>query len=646
MDNNTTKTQELQLPETLMVKDVQTNISAEERQYLLKASEELLFEYYHDSTTEGLNAVFDEWKDNKGWLIELFKKSPDYVDGKFMIHKKATKLRRGVDSRAVCEFVDWARQSLRKIAEYNETRIGLHTLREYEMAKEGVARIVREMMPGSIYRGMTLVQWVNERERMCQRIEQARKEKDWQYFRNIPVSIETSRFLNDLDEAFSYLRVMVMENENPEVLNEKDVEWLNRRVTHTKVKPIVGQKTTKYFGKLMKEAGLHKIVDIREDVWTDNNTGELHRRVRDHGYNKWRAVLGDALNPIDYELDVVLSVNPIDYWTMSFGANWASCHTIDKTNDRGDANNYEGMHCSGTESYMLDPSSFVCYVLPPENWYEKNDEDINLDTELKSKFKRCIFSLGEDKLLQMRTYPDGRDGGDKGIAAQLRNIVQKEIADLLQADNMWQLQKGASACSKVTKTRGTHYPDYKSCDDCNVSYLRRVDGLLNDKLIVIGHNPICISCGDEHKRNDTLLCNSCLGYEVCEHCGAVIEDTYYARHIEGKWYCDEGCAEADGWRWSSYEDRWLNMNDEDIYYDPHAESWFTPDEETVCTASGMYYINAENALDEGYVPVVDDDVWHRPRSVVQTEDGRYYTTIEAAMDDGYVLTEDDTLIAA
>lgn len=646
MDNNVTRTQELQLPETLMVKDVKTTITEEEKKYLHKTSEELLANYYHDSTTTGLTAVFDEWENNKGWLIELFKKSPDYVDGKFMIYKKATRLQRGVDARAVDRFTEWARQSLHKIAEDNEIRIGLHTLREYDMARERVARTVRDMLPGFIYKGMTLGQWAVESDRMRKRIEEARKKNDWQYFRNVPVSIEMYHLLSDLDDAFSFLCFMARQNENPEVLDESDVNELNRLVTHTKTKPSVGQKTTKYFGKLMKEVGLHKIVDIREDVWTDHNTGEIHRRVRDHGYNKWRAVLGDALNPIDYELDVVLSVNPIDYWTMSFGANWASCQTIDKGNDRGSANNYEGMHCSGTESYMLDPSSFVCYVLPPEKWYERNNEDINLDTELKSKFKRCIFSLGEDKLLQMRTYPDGRDGGDKGVAAQLRNIVQKEIADLLQADNMWQLQKGASACSNITTTFGTHYPDYKSCDDCNVSYLRRVDGLLNEKRIVIGHNPICISCGDEHRRNDTLICNGCLGYETCAKCGAVIEDTYYATQIEGKWYCDEGCAENDGWRWSRCEDRWLNVNDGDVEFDSHAETWFTVDEETIHTASGTSFINAENALEEGYVPVVDDDDWHRPRSVVQTENGAYYTTREAAIDDGYVLTEDGTLVAA
>lgn len=80
-------------------------------------------------------------------------------------------------------------------------------------------------------------------------------------------------------------------------------------------------------------------------------------------YNSAFAKYADALNPLQITRHTVLSVNPLDYLTMSFGNSWASCHTIDKENKRGMPNSYEGMYSSGTVSYMLDSPSMVFYTV-------------------------------------------------------------------------------------------------------------------------------------------------------------------------------------------------------------------------------------------------------------------------------------------
>lgn len=93
-----------------------------------------------------------------------------------------------------------------------------------------------------------------------------------------------------------------------------------------------GQKMSRVMNKLLTYIGYNKLPD----------------------YNREFAKYADAINPLQIVRHTVLSVNPLDYLTMSFGNSWASCHTIDKTNKRNMPNSYEGMYSSGTVSYMLD----------------------------------------------------------------------------------------------------------------------------------------------------------------------------------------------------------------------------------------------------------------------------------------------------
>ena len=102
-----------------------------------------------------------------------------------------------------------------------------------------------------------------------------------------------------------------------------------------------GQKMSRVMNKLLTYIGYNKLPD----------------------YNREFAKYADAINPLQIVRHTVLSVNPLDYLTMSFGNSWASCHTIDKTNKRHMPNSYEGMYSSGTVSYMLDKPSMVFYTV-------------------------------------------------------------------------------------------------------------------------------------------------------------------------------------------------------------------------------------------------------------------------------------------
>lgn len=261
-----------------------------------------------------------------------------------------------------------------------------------------------------------------------------------------------------------------------------------------------GQKMSRVVNKLLSYIGYDKLPD----------------------YNRMFAKYADALNPLQITRHTVLSVNPLDYLTMSFGNSWASCHTIDKENKRGMPNSYEGMYSSGTVSYMLDSPSMVFYTVDAS--YNGN----NFWNE--PKINRQMFHWGEDKLIQGRLYPQDNDDNNSAYTPY-REIVQSIMSELFGFTNLWTVSKGTGASAKYVFSEGTHYKDYECYDNCTLS---RPKGSENENDITIGHYPICINCGEEHDTQDNISC--CAKKVFCAHCGSEIDEDD-VRRIDGEPYC-------------------------------------------------------------------------------------------------------------
>lgn len=261
-----------------------------------------------------------------------------------------------------------------------------------------------------------------------------------------------------------------------------------------------GQKMSRVVNKLLSYIGYDKLPD----------------------YNRMFAKYADALNPLQITRHTVLSVNPLDYLTMSFGNSWASCHTIDKENKRGMLNGYEGMYSSGTVSYMLDSPSMVFYTVDAS--YNGN----NFWNE--PKINRQMFHWGEDKLIQGRLYPQDNDGNNSAYTPY-REIVQSIMSELFGFTNLWTVSRGTGASAKYVFSEGTHYKDYECYGNCTLS---RPKGSENENDITIGHYPICINCGEEHDVQDNISC--CAKKLFCAHCGSEIDEDD-VRWIDGEPYC-------------------------------------------------------------------------------------------------------------
>ena len=213
-------------------------------------------------------------------------------------------------------------------------------------------------------------------------------------------------------------------------------------------------------------------------------------------YNKLFAKYADMVSGLKRKLKFFISVNPIDYLTMSFGVNWASCHTIDKENRRGMDNSYSGMYCGGTVSYMLDSTSIVTFVHNhiPTDW-----ED--------GKIYRCMFHYGKNILVQSRVYPQGNDGRTD-LYKVFRNYMQDVLTPLLNlTDSTWRKKEDGCVSDNV-QSYGVHYRDYTTFEDCNVSYPRERSES-RDNVIDIGHSGICANCGGPITENGRISHSSC-----------------------------------------------------------------------------------------------------------------------------------------
>ena len=269
-----------------------------------------------------------------------------------------------------------------------------------------------------------------------------------------------------------------------------------------------GQKANRVVNKIMKYLGYDKHPD----------------------YNREYAKYADAMSPMTIKRHTILSINPIDYLTMSFGNSWASCHTIDKTNKRGMPNTYEGQYSSGTMSYMLDGTSMVFYTVDAK--YD-GDEYYN-----EPKVHRQMFHFQTPCLIQGRLYPQDNDYKDNDFYKQYRNLVQKIMSEIYEVPNLWSIQRRTSEALEHVISHGTHYQDYVYYDNCTISTLKSGEDSTHFT-VVIGHKPICVYCGKEHSNKENISC--CAEHKCrCENCGEFIDEDE-VRWIDNEPYCND-CA--------------------------------------------------------------------------------------------------------
>ena len=404
-------------------------------------------------------------------------------------------------------------------------------------------------------------------------------------------------------------------------------------------------KNSKIVGRLAPLFGIDKIKDMQTISWTDPNTGEVREKEKDFGWNYWFALFCDSINPIRIDRRITLSVSPLSFLAMSNGYKWESCHNICRDGSGEEAGCYSG----GTMSYGLDKNSMILF------YTDKNSTVENV--EFEKKLKRCMFFWGEDKLIQSRVYPDGRDGGDFGISEEMRNIVREIISNCLGFPNLWQLKQGYEKTKVFISSKGVQYPDYIYYNDVNTSLPWTKP--LNYKKIEIGRSPICPSCGQKHRHESSILCERCSDDAdyYCDRCDTGFSE--YSDYIltdDGHRYCCAECAERDGYVYTFDTNEWVY--EDNVYYDNYVQDYFQDDYDMVETEDGHVYHTPYNAERDGYIFTDDTEVWIKKRNAYELVTGEfyeyepeivinddyevlYYASAEDAEKDGWVFIEEE-----
>ena len=599
----------------------------EQEDYVLPQFKKLLDEFQHVNSKKGIRTIWETYKSQKTGLASLLSKHPNW-DDKAMAIVLENSFTRTRDQKVVRDFYNWCHKQLRNWIKEREYKYACCTIHELERSKDRLRSIKNKMYTlrtlyhdwdysynSVTFNGMTYEEICEEYERISEWANIAESKAKY---------VENDIYLSPEDYAkwsgaYSFLDLIY--NYQNHIADAKFAEKANscanpfnfekngRIIT---LGAVAGQKVSRIVNKFLKNFDFDKIVDNQIESWYDDS-GNRHERTKDYGWNKKFAEYTDAINPLEIKRKTVISINPIDYLTMSFGNGWASCHTIDKDNTRDADGNYSGCYCSGTLSYMLDNCTVIMYTI--------KDGYKGTDYCLQDKVNRCNIHIGEDKFIQGRVYPDGRDADcETSIAGQLRAIMQKVLAECVGASNLWTLKKGTSACCAVVAegNGSTNYKDWRHYSDCNLSLLKRTNVKPNITPIVIGHAPICPCCGEEHNEEGWLTCDDCReeydSRRTCPNCGETFnieDDRAVYDEDNNRWYCCSECAERDDVFYCENVNEW---HSDWVYTDNHTGDNFYDywGENCIHIEDEYHYENEENANSDGWVQV--DGEWFREDS--------------------------------
>lgn len=229
-----------------------------------------------------------------------------------------------------------------------------------------------------------------------------------------------------------------------------------------------GTKTSRAFNQICTHFGIDKLYP--EEVATTRNGETTIRTV--YPYDKLFAQYADLVSELKRKLYFVISLNPLDYLTMSVGVNWRSCHNIENGGWKG-----------GCMSYMLDSTSIITYVV---NILDDKIHDI-------PKYYRQMYHYDNDLFIQNRLYPQGNDGATD-LYEKFRGFVIEEFSDLIDVNNEWECKSGVGS---NVRSFGAHYRDYGSNFKCATFYPRARATKARNHVMDIGHNGVCIYCGRE-----------------------------------------------------------------------------------------------------------------------------------------------------
>lgn len=404
----------------------------------------LLTENRHRNTEHGVCTVLDTYFTNKEPLIKMFMTSKNYIgDMRISVEKEFI---RDLDARKIRMFIDNIGPNLH-IAEML-----------CKQDKEGKT-LFDHLATGR--KVLDITELPNATQQKAKLAEMSK----WNYQTEV-----TKESHDNYDQFFGYMSSF----------RNMCVPILTRDITlNVKAEvPVLkqGTKTSRAFNKVCAYYGVDKLHPETKVV------NGVEKTV--YPYDKVFAEYADLVNVLTRKLPFIISLNPLDYLTMSNGVNWVSCHNI-----------RSGSCMGGTMSYMLDKVSIITFVV------EKIEDDIHKIP----KVYRQMYHYEKNLFIQNRLYPQGNDGATN-LYDTFQKYVIEEFDNLLGAGGEWETLIGPHHCKEHAKNAAgsQHYPDHTYNRNAAVFYPTNNKPSIQNHIMTIGHMGICVNCGKEYNDHGRL----------------------------------------------------------------------------------------------------------------------------------------------
>lgn len=402
----------------------------------------LLNAYNHRTTEKGVCALLDKYFSNKKPLIEMFMTSKNYIgDMRIAVDKE---FMRNINSNEVLRFFNG-------IADKMNTRDLLQFTDDEEKTmfnylSTGKKTLEIDDLPGQK--------------------EQKEKSAKIAKFDFSTMATKTSATIRD-----DFIAHMQYFQNNPYSTLQRDFILSKERNT-----PLLkrGTKTSRAFNAVCAHYGVDK---LRPETKTVNGVEKIV-----YPYDRVFAAYSDLVSNLTRKMKFIISLNPLDYLTMSNGVNWHSCHNI-----------RSGSCMGGTLSYMLDKVSIVTFVV----------DKINGDIHMIPKVYRQMYHYENNLFIQSRLYPQGNDGATN-LYDRFRGFMMEEFNDLLGANGEWEHLDGVGNNFKEAQS-SMHYPDYRYNRNAFRFYPINNKPSAIRHVMTIGHQGICVNCGKPYYGNGRLV---------------------------------------------------------------------------------------------------------------------------------------------
>lgn len=388
---------------------------------LVNDTMKLLKDYGHKNTEHGVCVLLDKYFAQKEPLIKLFMTSKNYIgDMRIVVTKEFD---RNINSDEIYYFFRSFHSSIDSAQMLKKTDANGKGMMDYLWA-------------GKTVFGLDNLPNAEDQEERLTKLRQFNYQ--WgDIAKNREAFDEFCNYVYQFQNIY-YSTIQKDYTANP---NKKEIPLLKR-----------GTKTSRAFNKVCNYYGVDQFKN----------------------YNKLFAQYADLVSDLSRKMRFVISLNPLDYLTMSHGVSWQSCHNIRNGGWKG-----------GTLSYMLDTTSIITFVI----------DNTEGPIHTIPKYYRQMYHYENSLFIQNRLYPQGNDGATN-LYEKFRGFIIEEFADILHIDGDWTTSIGSGYCTQhVIESNGKHYRDYNHNSSCSIFYPKEKAKTALAHKMTIGHEGICVNCG-------------------------------------------------------------------------------------------------------------------------------------------------------